>query len=260
MARAVWRTMECRRHERIVGELRAEIERVERSGRKPRACLPFGIPALDKRLPGGGLALGALHEVCGAGPELAHTAAAALFLAGALARLKGPVLWCLPRRDLFGPALAGAGLHPDRVIFAEGGDEATVFAVAEEALRQPGLAGVVVETTRLGPTSSRRLQLAAEGSGVVGLVLRRWCRREDPPAGSTVSTTRWRVAALPSASLGMTPGVGRPRWRIELARCRGGEAPFEWVVEACDGQGRLRLSPDLANRPAAPASARRSAG
>lgn len=252
--------MECRRQRRIVSELRAEIERVERSGRKPRACLPFGIPALDGRLPGGGLALGTLHEACGAGPELSHTAAAALFLAGTLARLKGPVLWCLARRDLFGPALAGAGLHPDRVTFAESGDEATVLAVAEDALRQPGLAGVVLETTRFGPTSSRRLQLAAEGSGVVGLVLRRWARRDTPPAGSTVSATRWRVAALPSASLGRTPGVGRPRWRLELARCRGGEAPLAWVVEACNGQGRLRLSPDLADRPAAAAPARRAAG
>ena len=44
---------------------------------------------------------------------------ATLFLAGIVARLSGPVLWCLTRRDLFAPGLARAGLHPDWVIYAE---------------------------------------------------------------------------------------------------------------------------------------------
>jgi protein ImuA len=50
-----------------------------------------------------------------AGAASEHAAVATLFVAGILARNKGPVLWCLLRRDLFAPALAGAGLHPARV-------------------------------------------------------------------------------------------------------------------------------------------------
>ena len=45
-------------------------------------------------------------------------AAAALFAAGIAARTKGKVIWCLTRPDLF-PALAQAGLQPDRVVFVE---------------------------------------------------------------------------------------------------------------------------------------------
>ena len=37
-----------------------------------------------------------------------HAAAATLFIAGILARNKGPVLWCVRCRDLFAPALAAA--------------------------------------------------------------------------------------------------------------------------------------------------------
>lgn len=244
-------------------DLRARIALIERAGRggAGRAALPFGAAAIDARLPGGGLALGALHEASGAGPDLAHAAAAALFAAGVLARLRGPVLWCLARRDLFAPALAGAGLHPNRVLYAEAGDEAAVLAVAEEALRHRGLAGVVAEVTRLGLAPSRRLQLAAERSGVLALALRRWRRPDQPPAdGATAAATRWRVAALPSTPLGAgTPGVGRPRWRLELLRCRGGD-PCDWTVEACDGAGRLRVVADLAHRSAAPPAARRVAG
>ena len=32
--------------------------------------MPFGLPAVDAALPGGGLALGALHEAWGAGPQV----------------------------------------------------------------------------------------------------------------------------------------------------------------------------------------------
>jgi protein ImuA len=242
----------------ILSELRRRIESLERGGRK-QSVLPFGVSAIDQRLPDGGLALGAIHEAVSAKPDLPHAAATILFAAGVLARLRGPVLWCLTRLDLFAPGLASTGLHPDRVIYAEAGDENTALAIAEEALRQRGLAGVVLETTRLALTPSRRLQHAAEASGVIGLVLRRWPRVSKAPSEANVAATRWRVAALPSSPLGGTPGVGRPRWQIELMRCRGGQAPYEWVVEACDGAGRLRLVSDVADR-SAPPEARRAAG
>lgn len=244
------------RRDIVLSELRERIERLERGGPKHN-ILPLGVSEIDERLPAGGLATGAIHEAFGAGPELSHTAAAALFTTGVLARLRGPVLWCLARRDLFAPGLAGAGLHPDRVIYAEAGDDATTLSVAEDALRYRGLAGVVVEVTRLGLTPSRRLQHAAEASGVIGLVLRRWALAGKPPSEGNVAATRWQVTALPSSQLaGTTPGVGRPRWRLELVRCRGGQAPWDWIVEACDGTGRLRLVSDVADGSAAPAARR----
>jgi protein ImuA len=60
--------------------------------------LPFGIKAIDRHLPGGGLALGALHEVAGGGNGTINGAAAALFAAGIAARTRGKILWCLTRR------------------------------------------------------------------------------------------------------------------------------------------------------------------
>ncbi len=201
-------------------------------------AIPFGVPPLDAALPGGGLARGALHEVAGSGPEVEHAAAAALFVGGILARLPGPpVLWVLQQADLFAPALAGVGLHPDRVIYAVAERPATVLLALEDALRAPGLAGVVGELFgRLTLTASRRLQLASEAVGVPAFVLRRSRRHDDPVlAEPCAAFTRWRVGALPSApplpDAPEVPGLGRARWRLRAD-------PLPWRRgEILDGGG-----------------------
>ena len=102
----------------VLRRLREQIARVH-FGQGTSAVLPFDVPALDTHLPGGGLALGALHEASGSRVAAEHAAVATLFVAGCVARLEGPVLWCLRRRDLFAPGLACAGLNPDRIVFVE---------------------------------------------------------------------------------------------------------------------------------------------
>src|SRR6202035_5235203 len=125
-----------------IEELRERIRRLESAAGRRRLVLPFGLKAIDRHLPGGGLVLGALHEVAGGGHGAIDGAAAALFAAGIAARLRGQVLWCLTRPDLFAPALTQAGLVPDRVIYVEAGDEKSVLICFEEGLRLGGLGAV----------------------------------------------------------------------------------------------------------------------
>ena len=201
----------------IVEELRERIRRIEGPSERGRGVLPFGIKEIDRHLPGGGLALGALHEVAGGGNGAIDGAAAALFAAGIAARTRGKVLWCITRPDLFAPALAQAGLKSDRVIYLEAGDDKSVLACFEEGLRHGGLGAVVAEVARLPMTASRRLHLAAEGSGTIGMALRRWRRQTEASdfGQPTAAVTRWRVSALPSAPLPVA-GVGRPRWLVRV--------------------------------------------
>jgi len=239
--------------------LRTEVARLEAHGRTPRGVLPFGVSDVDDRLPVGGLQLGALHEVSGGGDGAVHGAASALFVAGIAARTHGQVLWCLTRPDLFAPALEQAGLPSDRVVYVEAGDEAAVLTAFEEGLRHGGLGAVVGEVARLSMTASRRLQLAAEESGTIGLAIRRWRRQAEAAdfGQPTAAVTRWRVTALPSTPLPVA-GVGRARWFVELIRCRAGECA-EFELEACDETGRLALPADLADRSSsAPAWGRRA--
>jgi protein ImuA len=231
----------------VVERIREQIQRLEGGSARSRTVLPFGVEAVDSRLPGGGLAVGALHEVAGGGNGAVDGAAAALFAAGIAARAKGKVLWCVTRQDLFAAAIAQAGLHPDRVIYVEAGDEKSVLACFEEGARHGGLGAVVAEVSRLSMTSSRRLSLAAESSATIAIAVRRWRRQTEAAdfGQPTASATRWRISALPSAPLPV-PGVGRARWLVELIRCRAGESA-DFVLDACDAEGRLALSSDMAH-------------
>jgi protein ImuA len=150
------------------------------------------------------------------------------------------------------------GLDPTRLVLVAAPRDDEILWALEEGLRTgpaAGLAAVVGELGRLPMVAGRRLQLAAEHSGVTALILRRWrnaaeaaAERDRPSAAST----RWRIAALPSIEIAGEPGIGRPCWRVALLRVRGG-VPDAWDVEVADATGHVSLSAELADRPAAPA-------
>ena len=111
------------------------------------------------------------------------------------------MLWCLPRPDLYGPGLAAHGLDPGRVVLVRASRDAEILWAMEEGLRAPGIVAVVGEVGSLPMVASRRLQLAAERSGITAFLLRRWrdggqAARERALPNAAV--TRWRIAALPS--------------------------------------------------------------
>jgi error-prone DNA polymerase len=86
------------------------------------------------------------------------------------------------------------------VIYAETRGHSEILPAMEEGLRQRGLAGVVGEVARLGLTPSRRLQLAAEETGVPGFVIRRWRNAVERASGAEPSAA-WRRAGVPVAAL-----------------------------------------------------------
>jgi protein ImuA len=251
--------MACASQTLTIADMRRYLERIDRHGREQGAVLPFEVDAIDLRLPHGGLAQGHLHEAIEGGAASQYAGLATLFVAGILARMRGPVLWCLRGRDLFAPALARVGLHPDRVIFCETWKDRDVLPAMEEGLKCGGLAGVVGEVSRLSLNASRRLQLCAGESGVTALVIRRWHNASEKQAGAAepnAAATRWCVAPFPSPARGFD-GLPRQLWQLDLLRVRGGE-PHSWVLEACDATGHLALPAALAERSVA-ASEQRSA-
>src|SRR6266576_3685157 len=200
--------------------LRERIRHIEQPA--SHGVSPFGVAAIDRALPGGGLALGAVHEILGIGGDGEDGAAACGFIAGLLARLRmGPVLWCLKRPDLYGPGLLAHGLDPARLVIVTAPRDEDILWAIEEGLRAPGLVAVIGEIGRLPLVAGRRLQLAAERSGITAFLLRRWRNSEEAARERerpSAAVTRWRIAALPARE------VDDLRLR-QLIEKRGGSLP-----------------------------------
>lgn len=234
-----------------------------------RVCLDGEHGALDGALPWGGLPRGVLHEIA-VGRGAGEPAAAVAFAAVLLARLAkgegtakdgtmgGTVLWVRPPeacggRDagLYGPGLAAFGLDPARLIIANAGTPRDALWAIEEGLRAPELAAVLGETDGIGLNASRRLQLAAEESGVTGLLLRRAGALDPAALPPSAAVTRWRVRPAPSANTsGLVPGLSH--WHLDLLRCRGG-IPCSWNINHDQETHRLALAAPLSGGPADPA-------
>ena len=254
--------------------LKAHIQRLEGFGgtlaEANRQVLPFGIDEIDDRLPGGGLARGALHEVFAADAGIA-TAFCAL-LAGRLAKdaENASILWCerpwtLDAGALYGPALLQFGIDPARLILVRVRRDNDALWAMEEGLRCGQVAAVVGELDDISLTASRRLQLAAEETGVTALSLRSKVDKPPPSAAAT----RWRLDAVthekdrPRANDNndflntppALPGLGAARWQAELFRCRGGTST-NWMMEWNDETGDLSVAAEIRNRPPVQVAAR----
>ena len=139
------------------------------------------------------------------------TAARGFTSRGATSRATA-VIWFDPHGTLYPPALAAAGVPLDR-LFVLRVRPSEVAAVAVDCLRCPGVAAVVAPLpAMLSRVEARRLQLAAEHGGGVGIVLRETGRGSDIYAAAT----RWHITAAPGDRQ-------KQRWAVRLlhGRARG---------------------------------------
>ena len=184
--------------------------------------------------PGASFPLGVVHEFLPGGAE--DTAATGGFIAGVLATLmrsSGVSLWISSSRTLFPPALKSFGIDPGKIIFIDLEKEKDILWAMEEGLKCDGLAAVVAEIQEISFTVSRRLQLAVEQSRVTGFILRRNPRNLN----TTACISRWKIIPLPSELADDLPGVGFPRWNVELLKIRNGK-PGAWQIEWAAGRFR----------------------
>ena len=228
----------------VLAALRARVARMEGAGAQQARGSIEVCPGLP------GLARAALHEVLATEPGCG-----AAFAAMALGRTQGSVLWIGSARaewQAWPPGLAAWGLTPDRLVLLRAESWKDALWAMEESLRCPAVGGTLLvpamgasweQRAPLDLTATRRLQLAAEAGGGLGLLL----RADAPDAMTqTAAHTRWRVS----------PAEGdEPHWRLELLRMRGGR-PREAVRVAWQAaSGRLEMVEELPV--ARPARARR---
>lgn len=130
------------------------------------------------------LGKGRAHEVMGDAAEM--------FAILAASRLSGPVIWIGLSSDVGSLSLTALQgfLDPARVILVTGVSRMEILWAAGQSLRMKGASCVVVEL-RDGPDlrESRRLQIAAEESGCLGIIL------IHGRAYTSAAETRWLCEA-----------------------------------------------------------------
>jgi len=240
----------------VVAELRRLLPGVD-DIRKP---LPFGLPALDSHLPRGGLASGALHEIVPAteGALPAAFGFVVALLTNMLAKLsRGPLIFILPgytrlvSAHLSGHGLNSLGLDPARITLVETAHRKDSLWAAAEALHSGVPLAVAAAIDRLDLKTSQKLQLAANDSGRPLFLI-----RPAPTLEASAAATRWRVGVAQAARdrFGL---LARPRWNLQLERCRNGR-PGEWKVEYDHVTHRFSLAAALADHALSRRSSARS--
>jgi len=232
-----------RRDAALLGPLLADRRlwrgpRVADAARDAASGIPSGHPALDAALPEGGFPAAALTEVFvpSAGPPgrpsgLPPGKGEVALVLPALARLaRGARLIAMvgPPAIPYAPALAAAGLDLARVVVIEARTARDLAWATEQALRDGSASAVLAWLDQTLLTTLRRLQLAAEAGGCLGVLYRPWAAR--------------RSASPAALQLALTPTVAG--LRVELLKCRG--TSRRWRIELPLGDGfaaRAALAP-----------------
>lgn len=215
----------------VIAELQSGILRLQGFKFTKNASIDLGLGSIINSFPNASFPLGVVHEFLSGKKE--DSASTSGFIAGLLSSLmgnSGAALWISSSRTLFPPALKNFGIEPDRFIFLDLKKEKDVIWAMDEALKCSALAAVVGEVREIDFTASRRLQLAVEQSQVTGFIV----RNNYKNLTTTACVSRWKISPLPSEWIDL-PGVGFPKWKVELLRIRNGK-PGAWNVQWVDGK------------------------
>jgi protein ImuA len=231
-----------------VAQLQEELRRWEDAKRPAGAArTSTGCAPLDRLFPEGGVGRGTLVEWLAEG-EGSGAMWLALVAAREACRGQGPLVVVDSEGTFYPPAAARAGIDLGRLIVVRAAQARDESWALDQSLRSGGVGAVLCMTDRLAQRAARRLQLAAESSGGVGLLVRPAAVRSQPC---------WsEVRLLVGSCVGTGKGGGR-RLSIELLKTRGTVASElaekrRLELEVDDETGVVRAVARLA-----PAAARR---
>ena len=184
------------------------------------SALLSGFDELDRQLPRGGWPLGALIELLSATEGIGELS----LLLPALCRLARDgryIVWIAPPYIPYAPALIQRGLPLERLLIVHTRSLAESLWATEQALRCPAVGAVLGWPAHLVDKSLRRLQLAAEAGGSLGILHR------PLTAAGEASPAALRLQLQPQRY-----GLG-----IHILKARGGRAGWSWQLPHRDAVG-----------------------
>ena len=217
-------------------QLRELLQRTE-SDKKQHQSISSGCLSLDRLLPQQGFRRGSLVEWI-AGGAGSGASLLALLTARSACRSGGTLVLVDRAQSLYPPAAAACLLDLQNTIVVHPASEKDECWALEQALRCPDVAAVVAWPQRLTSHAFRRLQLAAEHGGCLGLLVRPATARHE----SSWASVRMLVSPRAVSPRAVSPQASRQGWRlgVELLRCGGllGTKPIELEIDDQTGEVR----------------------
>ncbi len=208
---------------RLRGKLERYRKRRARQAGWTRRFIPTGLVALDDALPHGGLPCGAVTEILSDGSGVGAMTLAMRIATRIETGTDEGVPECCEAfddhryvvlidtfQDFYPPAAAQRGVALDRLIVIRPSGHKEAFWALDQSLRCRAVAVVIAPLVQLDEVRSRRLQLAAESSGALGLVLgaAHWRTKSFAAVQMLVEGAGRRE--LVDSTSGMLPSTGRP--------------------------------------------------
>lgn len=183
-----------------VARLSQEVQRLETAGRDLSGSHPAittGCLAMDACLPAGGYLAGSIIEYLRSSSGCGATYLALVAAAAALRVAEEKYLVIIDtHHHFYPPALLGHQIALQRVIWVRPQSMADAVWATDQALRTTAVAAVVADLDSLNERDARRLQLAAEHGGGLGLLLRSLSARRMP----SWAEVQWVVRSLVPAA------------------------------------------------------------
>lgn len=191
------------------------------------STIDIGFRGIEQAFPNHIFPIGCVHEFVPAGADdLSATNGFIAGLTGKFLKLGGVCIWVSHNRMVFPPALTRFNINPDQIIFIDVKRERDCLYVLEDALKCTQVSIVVGELQQISFKESRRFQLATGQSRVTGFLVRKQSRLLNTIA----SVSQWRIRSVASELEDGLPGVGFPRWQVELLKVRNG-TPSQWMID-----------------------------
>lgn len=251
-----------------IQKLAEQLRRIEHSQpkRAPARLVSTGLSVLDDLLPDGGIQPGSIIEWLSPGPG-SGAATLAFVIAAWQMRDGGTLVVIDPQAKFYPPAAANLDIDLDRTIVVRPGNTKDTLWSLEQTLRCASVAVAICHLDHLDDRVFRRLQLAAETGGGLGLFLRPDRYREQPSWAdvrlrvrgqggerSVISSQRGKKSAHFSP-LTSPPFPYERLLQLELLRSHNSNDNKTILIGIDDETGSVRLVSELASATSLPRAA-----
>ncbi len=228
----------------LVAQLSREVRHIETERRMGASDIPdaqaqrqalfsTGCAEADHCLPHGGYDAGTIVEYLQSSTQCGAISLALIAAREALHSTDRACLFVDWQQQFYPPAASALGIDLKRLIIVRPQTLAERLWAIDQALRSSAIVAVIAEIEHIDDRSARRLQLAAERGGGVGLLVRGEAARHQP----SWAEIQWLVQATPAQKI-----TAHRQLALELMRVRGGRPGAQLKLQIHATHARLEAS------------------